>query len=48
MNKSNEQLHYEIELVLNENLYKKNIITEDIYKKVREQLLKLIEGVKKI
>lgn len=46
MNKSSEQLYYEIELILNENLYQKNIITEDIYKKVNEQLLKLIEGCK--
>ena len=46
MNNSNEQLHYEIELILNENLYQRNIITEDIYKKVNEQLLQLIEGCK--
>ncbi len=43
MIKSNEQLNYEVELILNENLYKKKIITEDIYKKVNERLLKLIE-----
>ena len=46
VNNSNEQLHYEIELILNENLYQRNIITEDIYKKVNEQLLQLIEGCK--
>ena len=46
MNKSKEQINYEIELFLNENLYKKKIITEDIYKKVNERLLKLIEMCK--
>lgn len=40
---SSEQINYEIELILNENLYKKNIITEDVYKKVNERLIKLIE-----
>ena len=48
MIKSREQLNYEIELILNENLYKKKIITEDIYKKVNERLLKLIEMCKTI
>ena len=37
---SSEQLNYEVELILNENLYKKKIITEDVYKKVNERLLK--------
>lgn len=46
MIKSSEQLNYEVELILNENLYKKKIITEDIYKKVNERLLKLIEMCK--
>ena len=40
---SNEQVGYEVELILNENLYKKKIITEDVYKKVNERLIKLIE-----
>ena len=44
---SSEQLNYEVELILNENLYKKKIITEDVYKKVNERLLKLIEIEKK-
>ena len=43
MIKSSEQLNYEVELILNENLYKKKIITEDVYKKVNEKLFKLIE-----
>lgn len=43
MIKSCEQLNYEVELILNENLYKKKVITEDIYKKVNDKLLKLIE-----
>ena len=46
MIKSSEQINYEIELILNENLYKKKVITEDIYKKVNEKLLKLIEMCK--
>lgn len=46
MNKSKEQINYEIELLLNENLYKKKIITEDIYKKVNEKLLNLINVCK--
>ena len=46
MIKSSEQINYEIELILNENLYKKKVITEDIYKKVNEKLLKLIEMYK--
>lgn len=46
MNKSKEQINYEIELILNENLYKKKIITEDIYKKVNKKLLNLINVCK--
>lgn len=46
MIKSSEQLNYEVELILNENLYKKKIITEDVYKKVNERLFKLIEMCK--
>ena len=45
MIKSSEQLNYEVELILNKNLYKKKIITEEI-KKVNERLLKLIEMCK--
>ena len=43
MIESSEQLNYEIELILNENLYKNKIISEDVYKQVNERLLKLIE-----
>lgn len=39
---SNEQINYEVELIIHENLYKKQIITEDIYKQVQERLFKLI------
>lgn len=46
MIKSSEQLNYEVELILNENLYNNKVITEDIYKKVKEKLLKLIEVCK--
>lgn len=40
---SSEELNYKIELILTENLYKKKVITEDVYKNVNEKLLKLIE-----
>ena len=43
MIKYNEQVSYEIELIINENLYKKKIITEDVYRKVNERLIKYIE-----
>lgn len=43
---SYEQLNYEIELVINENLYANKIILKDTYIKVKEQLLKLIEMCK--
>jgi len=46
MIKSSEQLNYEVELIINENLYKKKIITEDVYKKVNAKLLKLIDMYK--
>lgn len=46
MIKSSEQLNYEVELIINENLYKKKIITEDVYKKVNVKLLKLIDMYK--
>ena len=39
MIKSSEQLNYEVELILNENLYKKKIITEDIYNEI-ENIIK--------
>lgn len=46
MTNSNDYINYEIELIINENLYKKNIITDDIYKKVNEKLIKLIRNSK--
>lgn len=39
-------VNYEIELIINENLYNKEIITKDIYIKTKEKLLKLIELTK--
>ena len=44
--KTSELINLEVELILNENLYKRKIITEDIYKKVNEKLIKLIENCK--
>lgn len=45
--KSKEEVNLEIEMLLNENLYKKKIITEDMYKKASERLLKMLENLKK-
>lgn len=45
--KSKEEVNLEIELLLNENLYTKKIITEDIYKKASERLLKMLENLNK-
>lgn len=44
--KPSEMIKYEIELIINENLYKRNIITEDIYKKINDKLIKLIDNSK--
>lgn len=38
-----EQIGYEIEIIINQGLYDKQLITEDMYKKANEKLLKLIE-----
>lgn len=43
--KSKEEVNLEIEMLLNENLFTKKIITEDMYKKVNEKLLKMIENL---
>lgn len=45
--KSKEEVNLEIELLLNENLYTKKIITEDMYKKASERLLKMLENLNK-
>lgn len=45
--KSKEEVNLEIEMLLNENLYTKKIITEDMYKKVNDKLLKMIENLNK-
>lgn len=45
--KSREEVNLEIEILINENLYIKKIITEDMYKKTSERLLKMIENVSK-
>ncbi len=45
--KSREEVNLEIEILINENLYTKKIITEDMYKKTSERLLKMIENVSK-
>lgn len=45
--KSKEEVNLEIEMLLNENLYTKKIITEDMYKKGNDKLLKMIENLNK-
>lgn len=45
--KSKEEVNLEIEMLLNENLFTKKIITEDMYKKVNDNLLKMIENLNK-
>lgn len=45
--KSKEEVNLEIEILLNENLYTKKIITEDMYKKVNDKLLKMLENLNK-
>lgn len=45
--KSKEEVNLEIEMLLNENLYTKKIITEDMYKKASERLLKMLENLNK-
>lgn len=36
-----EEANYEVEIVLNRILYEKKVISEDLYKKVEEKLMKL-------
>lgn len=36
-----EQINIEIEIIINENLYKKNMITSEMYNIVNEKLLKI-------
>lgn len=43
--KSKEEVNLEIELIINKSLFEKNLITEDMYKKVNEKLLKLLEKI---
>lgn len=45
--KSKEEVNLEIEMLLNKNLYTKKIITEDMYKKASERLLKMLESLNK-
>lgn len=45
--KNVEQVNLEIEILLNKNLFDKKIITEDMYKKVNEKLLKMLENLNK-
>lgn len=45
--KNKEEVNLEIEMLLNENLYTKKIITEDMYKKASEILLKMLENLNK-
>ena len=43
--KSKEEINIEIEMILNENLFAKKIITKDMYKKVNEKLLRMLENL---
>lgn len=44
--KTKEEINIDIELIINQNLYKKNIITSEMYNKVNEKLLKLKNNIK--
>ena len=42
----NTYLNYEIERIINQSLYEKQIITEELYRKVNDLLLSKIEKTK--
>lgn len=44
--KTKEEINIDIELIINKNLYEKNIITNEMYNKVNEKLLKLKNNIK--
>jgi len=39
--KTKEEIKIEIEMIINQNLYEKKIITSEMYNKVNERLLKM-------
>lgn len=45
--KSKEEINLEIEILLNQNLFTNKIITEDMYNKANERLLKMLENLNK-
>ena len=44
--KTKEEINIDIELIINQNLYEKKIITSEMYNKVNEKLLKLKNNIK--
>ena len=41
-----EEVNIDIELIINQNLYEKKIITTEMYNKVNEKLLRLKNNIK--
>lgn len=44
--KTKDEVNIDIELIINQNLYEKKIITTEMYNKVNEKLLKLKNNIK--
>lgn len=44
--KTKEEVNIDIELIINQNLYEKKIITTEMYNKVNEKLLRLKNNIK--
>lgn len=44
--KTKEEINIDIELIINQNLYEKKIITSEMYNKVNEKLLKIKNNIK--
>ena len=44
--KTKDEVNIDIELIINQNLYEKKIITTEMYNKVNEKLLKLNNNIK--
>ena len=44
--KTKDEVNIDIELIINQNLYEKRIITTEMYNKVNEKLLKLKNNIK--
>lgn len=44
--KTKEEINIDIEIIINQNLYEKKIITSEMYNKVNEKLLKIKNNIK--